>query len=112
MGTKKKLDNGVQFTIEWDGVKQSDPIFHNVQFKSEVSKALDDSPFPINTVGYYEDTDNFVVEGEIIRETKKEVDAEFTLFVARMLRVLCKYYPKAKNINRARVYFKIASEEE
>lgn len=109
MGTQK-LQNGVQFTIEWDNVKHSDPIFETLPFKDDLLETIHSTPFPIGSIGYYDDSDNFFIEGEIIRDTKQEVNAEFTIFVARMLKTLRKYYPKAKNINRERVYFKIKPE--
>lgn len=103
----QQILNGMEFTIEWDNVKYFDPKFSDPEFADKLLDTLQDVNVEIGTTGYYEDSNNYFIEGEIIKDTKKEVNAEFTLFVEYMLRFFRQYFPKAKNINRSRIYFKI-----
>ena len=94
---------GFDFTIEFVGVKETEE-WANDDYTRPIQDAINETPFPIIEVGVYEDSGNFVLRGQIIRDTKKEAEAEYTLFKARMKKVL-KNYGLKESIDRLKAYF-------
>ena len=97
------MKKGMEFTIEFEGV-QEDEKWADKNYTKPIQDAINETVFPIEEVGFYEDTGNFVMKGTIIKNTKKEVEAEHTLFKERMKRVL-KNYGLKKVIDRMKLYF-------
>ena len=95
---------GFDFTLEIEGV-QKDKNFENKDFIKEIQDLIDSTPFPIKEVGFYEDNGNLVIDGQVCRNTKKEAEAEYTIFKEKLLRTLKQYYKKAKPIDRMKLYF-------
>lgn len=95
---------GMDFTLECENVKETE-IFQDQTFINDIQGIINAAVFPITNVGCYEDNGNFVIEGQIIKDTKKETEAEYTLFKATMLKGLKNYFPKAKGIDRMKLYF-------
>ena len=72
----------------------------------EIQELVDTIPFPIKAVGFYENSGNLAVEGQVCRQTKKEAEAEYTIFKGKLLSILRKYYKnKLKSIDRMKAYF-------
>ena len=97
------MKKGIEFTIEFEGVKENE-IMINEKFIEPLLKALDETTIPLTNIGFYVDSGNFVIQGEIVKLTKKECEAEYTLFKERMKRVL-KNYGLKKAIDRMKLYF-------
>lgn len=95
---------GFEFDLEIENVKE-DKNFNNKTMIKEIQDLIDNTIFPINNVGFYENSGNFAIEGKITRETKKEAEAEYTIFKSKLLRILKKYYKNAKSIDRMKMYF-------
>lgn len=95
---------GFEFDLEIENVKE-DEKFNNETMIKEIQELIDTTTFLINDVGFYEDSGNFAIEGKIIRETKKEAEAEYTIFKSKLLRILKKYYDNIKAIDRMKMYF-------
>ncbi len=95
---------GFDFNLEIENVKD-DEKFNNDKMIKEIQELVDNTLFPIKEIGFYENTGNFAVEGQICRETKKEAEAEYTIFKEKLLRILKKYYQKIKAIDRMKLYF-------
>lgn len=94
---------GFDFTIEFEGVKE-DEKWRNGEYTQPIQDVINELTFPITNIGFYEDSGNFVLQGQIVRFTKKEAEAEYTLFKSKMERVLNKYGHK-KTIDRMKIYF-------
>ena len=71
----------------------------------DIQELVDTTPCSIKAVGFYENSGNLAVEGQVCRETKKEAEAEYTIFKEKLLRILRKYYQKIKAIDRMKLYF-------
>lgn len=97
------MKKGIEFTIEFEGVKE-DEKWKDTNYTSPIQNCINEQPFPITKVGFYEDTGNFVIVGEIIRLTKKECEAEYAIFKEKMKRIL-KSYGLKKSIDRMKLYF-------
>ena len=95
---------GFDFDLEVENVKDDEKFNNEVMIK-EIQELVDNTPFPIKAVGFYENSGNFVVEGQVCRFTKKEAEAEYTIFKEKLLRILKKYYKKIKGIDRMKLYF-------
>lgn len=95
---------GFDFNLEIENVRD-DEKFNNKTMIKEIQELVDNTPFPIKEVGFYENNGNFAVEGQVCRETKKECEAEYTIFKEKLLRILKKYYTKIKAIDRMKLYF-------
>mgnify|MGYP000009564128 FL=1 len=95
---------GFDFNLEIENVKD-DEKFNNEVIIKEIQKLVDTTPFPIKAVGFYENSGNLAVEGQVCRDTKKEAEAEYTIFKEKLLRILKKYYQKIKAIDRMKLYF-------
>lgn len=95
---------GFDFNLEIENVKDDEQFNNEVMIK-EIQELVDITPFPINAVGFYENSGNLAVEGQVCRETKKEAEAEYTIFKEKLLRILRKYYKKIKAIDRMKLYF-------
>ena len=94
---------GFDFTLEIENVKDEVKFNNEIMIK-EIQELVDTTPFPIKAIGFYENG-NLGIEGQVCRETKKEVEAEYTLFKEKLLRILKKYYQKIKAIDRMKLYF-------
>lgn len=97
------MKKGMDFTIEFEGVKE-DEKWEDVNYLKPIQDAINETRFEITEVGVYYDTKNLVIKGTIIKDTKKEVTAEFTLFKERMKKVL-KSYGLKKTIDRMKLHF-------
>lgn len=97
---------GFDFYLEIENVKDEER-FNNDNMIKEIQELIDTTPFPIKNVGFYENSGNLAVEGQVCRETKKEAEAEYTIFKEKLLRILKKYYTdvKIKGIDRMKLYF-------
>lgn len=95
---------GFDFNLEIENVKD-DEDFNNEAMINEIQKLVNDTPFSIKAVGFYENNGNLAVEGQVCRETKKEAEAEYTIFKEKLLRILKRYYTKIKAIDRMKLYF-------
>lgn len=96
---------GFDFNLEIENVKE-DEKFNNQEMISEIQELIDTTPFPIKAIGFYESTGNLAIEGQVARQTKKEAEAEYTIFKSKLLRILRKYYKgKIKDIDRMKLYF-------
>lgn len=97
------MSKGMEFVIEFEGV-QEDENWKDVNYTKPIQDAINVTMFPIEEVGFYEDTKNFVMRGTIIKDTKKEVTAEYTLFKEKMKKVL-KSYGLKKVIDKMKIHF-------
>ena len=79
--------------------------FNNEKMIKEIQEIIDTTPFPIKNIGFYEKSGNFAIEGQVVRNTKKEAEAEYTIFKGKLLEILKRYYEKAKAIDRMKMYF-------
>lgn len=95
---------GFDFDLEIENVKD-DENFNNKIMIKEIQELIDTTPFPIKDVGFYENSGNLAVEGQVCRETKKEAEAEYAIFKEKLMRILKKYYTKVKTIDRMKLYF-------
>ena len=95
---------GTDFELEIENVK-ADEKFNNKTMIKEIQDLVDTTPFPIKNVGFYENSENLAIEGQVCRETKKEAEAEYTIFKEKLLRILKRYYTKIKAIDRMKMYF-------
>ena len=95
---------GFDFNLEIENVKD-DEKFNNETMIKEIQELVDTTPFPITVVGFYENSGNLAVEGQVCRETKKEAEAEYTIFKEKLMRILRNYYKKIKAIDRMKMYF-------
>lgn len=95
---------GFDFNLEIENVKDDEKFNNKIMIK-EIQELVDNTPFPIKEVGFYENSGNFAIEGQVCRETKKEAEAEYTIFKEKLLRILKKYYKKIKAIDRMKLYF-------
>lgn len=95
---------GFDFHLEIENVKDDEKFNNEVMIK-EIQELVDTTQFPINAVGFYENSGNLAVEGQVCRETKKEAEAEYTIFKEKLLRILKRYYKKIKAIDRMKLYF-------
>ena len=95
---------GFDFNLEIENVKDEER-FNNDNMIKEIQELVDNTPFPIKAIGFYENSGN--LEGQVCRETKKEAEAEYTIFKEKLLRILKKYYTdiKIKGIDRMKLYF-------
>ncbi len=95
---------GFDFQLEVENVKE-DEKFNNEKMIKEIQEIIDTTPFPIKNIGFYEKSGNFAIEGQVVRNTKKEAEAEYTIFKGKLLEILKRYYEKAKAIDRMKMYF-------
>ena len=95
---------GFNFNLEVENVKDDEKFNNEVMIK-EIQELIDSTPFPIKAVGFYKNSGNLVVEGQVCRETKKEAEAEYTIFKEKLIRILRNYYQKIKAIDRMKMYF-------
>lgn len=98
---KKK---GFDFALEMEDIKE-DENFENQIFIDEIQKLIDITPFIINEVGFLERNGNLAIKGQIVRNTKKEAEAEYTIFKGNLIVLLKKYYKKVKLIDLMKLYF-------
>ena len=95
---------GFNFNLEVENVKDDEKFNNEVMIK-EIQELIDSTPFPIKAVGFYENSGNLAVEGQVCRETKKEAEVEYTIFKEKLIRILRNYYQKIKAIDRMKMYF-------
>ncbi len=96
---------GFDFNLEIENVKDDEKFNNNEVMIKEIQDLVDNTPFPIKAVGFYENSGNLEVEGQVCRFTNKEAEAEYTIFKEKLLRILKKYYTKIKAIDRMKLYF-------
>jgi len=97
---------GFDFNLEIENVKDDEKFNNKIMIK-EIQELVDTTPFLIKDVGFYENNGNLAVEGQVCRETKKEAEAEYTIFKEKLLQILKKYYQKIKAIDRMKLYFTV-----
>ena len=95
---------GFDFDLELENVKDDSSLTQEIG--NEIQKVINETPFPIKNVGVYEKSNNLVIQGQVCKFTKKEAEAEYTIFKEKLHRVLKQYYKKVKLIDRMKLYFK------
>ena len=96
---------GFDFRLEIEGVKDDDKFSKNTELLKEIKELFKITPFPLDGAGFDNDGEFLIVSGQVCRVTKKEAEAEYTIFKERLLRILKKYYKKIKGIDRMKLYF-------
>lgn len=87
---------GFDFNLEIENVKDDEKFNNEVMIK-EIQKLVDTTPFPIKAVGFYENSGNLAVEGQVCRDTKKEAEAEYTIFKRKVVTNFKKVLSKNKS---------------
>ena len=94
---------GIEFTIEIEEIKDYEEFMNNEELLNELQKLVDDVHYGCQ-IGFTDD-DILRCTGKIINETKKECEAEYTIFKGKYKKILEKYYSKVNPIDRMKMYF-------
>lgn len=95
---------GVEFTLEFKGITEED-INNKPEITKEIQNLIDNTDFPITEVGFYENTNNFVIQGKIVSFTKKEVNAIYTVFKGKLKNIFKSYGLKPVPSDNLLMYF-------
>ena len=87
---------GFNFRLEVENVKDDDEFNNNTELLNEIKELFTITPFPLDGAGFYENREFLVISGQVCRDSKKEAQAEYTIFKERLLRIFKKYYKKIK----------------
>lgn len=94
---------GIEFTIEIEEITDYEKFNSNEKLIEELQKLVNSVKYGCQ-IGFTDD-DLLRCTGTIINETKKECEAEYTIFKGNYKRILEKYYDKVKPIDRMKLYF-------
>lgn len=94
---------GIEFTMEVEEIKDYDTFMKNENCIKELKELIAVCDYGV-AIGFSDDN-VLMCQGKIINNTKKECEAEYTLFKGKYARILEKYYGKIKVIDRMKLYF-------
>lgn len=94
---------GFDFKLELENIKDDESLKQGIGMG--IQEIINDTPFPITNVGVWNDTNNLAIEGQVCRFTRKEAEAEYTIFKEKLLIFLKHYNKKVKLIDRMKLYF-------
>ena len=100
------MQKGLEFYLEYDGIYEDDNWSNKEFLKPLEDLAQDYDIVSIQDIGFYESSGNLVFHGYIIDDTKKEVNAHYTLFKSALTKTLTSMgYKKPKAIDRMKLYY-------
>lgn len=96
---------GFDFKLEVENVKDDEEFNNNKSLIKEIKNLFSITPFPLDGAGFCENKEYLIISGQVCRETKKEAEAEYTIFKEKLLRIFKKYYKKIKLKDIMKLYF-------
>lgn len=87
---------GFDFRLEVENVKDDEEFNNNKTLMEEIKDLFANTPFPLDGAGFCENREYLIISGQVCRESKKEAQAEYTIFKEKLLRIFKKYYKKIK----------------
>ena len=87
---------GFDFRLEIENIKDDDGFNNNTELLNEIKNIFVETQFPIDGAGFYENREFLIISGQVCRLSKKEAQAEYTIFKEKLLRTFKKYYKKVK----------------
>ena len=87
---------GFDFKLEIENVKDDDEFNNNKVLIEEIKELFRITPFPLDGAGFCKNREFLVITGQVCRDSKKEAQAEYTIFKEKLLRIFKKYYKKIK----------------
>lgn len=96
---------GFDFRLEVESVKDDEEFNNNKPLIKEIENLFSITPFPLDGAGFCENEEYLIISGQVCRETKKEAEAEYTIFKEKLLRIFKKYYKKIKLKDIMKLYF-------
>lgn len=96
---------GFNFRLEIENVKDDDEFNNNKVLIEEIKELFGITPFPLVGAGFCENREFLVISGQVCRDSKKEAQAEYTIFKEKLLRIFKKYYKKIKLNDICLMYF-------
>lgn len=96
---------GFDFKLEIENVKDDDEFNNNKVLIEEIKELFRITPFPLDGAGFCENREFLVISGQVCRDSKKEAQAEYTIFKEKLLRIFKKYYKKIKLNDIFLMYF-------
>ena len=98
-------EKGFNFRLEIEGVKDNDDFNNNIELLNEIKELFKLTPFPLDGAGFDDGGEFLIVSGQVCRYTKKEAEAEYTIFKEKLIRIIKKHYKKIKAIDKMKLYF-------
>ena len=97
---------GLEFYLEYPTITE-DENWKNPDFVTKVTNQLNDyDSVTTQDIGFYESTNTLVFHGYILEDTKKEVNAIYTLYKSYVTKMLREFgYKKHKPLDRMKLYF-------
>lgn len=96
---------GIKFTNEVKEITDYEEFNNNNQLINELKGLVDSVDYGV-AIGFSDDN-VLMCEGKIISYTKKECEAEYTIFKEKYSRILKKYYGKIKVIDTMKAYLTV-----
>ena len=96
---------GFDFRLRVENVKDDNEFNNNKDLINEIKELFKITPFPLDGAGFCENEEYLIISGQVVRQTKKEAQAEYTIFKERLLRIFKQYYKKIKLIDVALMFF-------
>lgn len=90
------MKKGFDFRLRVENVKDNDEFNNNAELLNEVKELFKITPFPLDGAGFCENEEFLIISGQVCRDSKKEAQAEYTIFKEKLLRIFKKYYKKVK----------------
>ena len=88
---------GFDFKCEIENVRDDEEFNNNSELKNELKELLfKETPFYIDAAAFWTNRDFLIINGQVVRESRKEAQAEYTIFKEKLLRLFKKYYKKVK----------------
>ena len=72
---------------------------------NEIKKLFKETPFPLDGAGFCENREFLIISGQVCRDSKKEAQAEYTIFKEKLLRIFKRFYKKVRLIDIFITYF-------
>lgn len=94
---------GIEFTIESEKSLNYEEFNKNSELINQLQRLVDEVGYGAQ-IGFTDD-DILRCCGKIVSYTKKECEAEYTIFKEKYRRILEKHYGKIKLIDRMKLYF-------